>query len=675
MKRYSIIGRGIRRLLFCASVLQAVSCTGYAGVGETDAAPPHPLMIRAVDGVQAGVVLLRFGEDYADSLAAAERTRASGVLCSGVAGVDRFLSEVGAVSMRPLFNVQGRFAERKRRAGMHLWYEVRFDESVPVADVCRRLRAERSLRCVEFCMTPERIVSEAVPAAECVAQTRSAAAGDPRLADQWHYVNTGDYAAFDAVPGADINLSDAWSMTAGSPDVTVAVLDSGVRLTHEDLTANLWVNAAELNGTAGVDDDGNGYVDDIYGYNFAPVQSGEEYGRIVADDHGTHVAGTIAAVSGNGRGVAGVAGGSGHGDGVRLMTCQVFMGSATGSFARAFEYAADNGAVIANCSWGYAYGLGATSAAEWRASADKVAIDYFIEHAGCDEAGRQSGPLAGGLVVFAAGNYGYLPLGGEPTYPPAYDAVVSVAAMGPDYRPAYYTCYGASWVDVTAPGGDMQCLGTEAGILSTIATSDRAYGYEQGTSMACPHVSGIAALAVSLAAQYGIPLTAERLRGLLLESTHPIDAYCTGEKSFPAYDQYNRVQNYTIDLSRYRGAMGSGCIDAALVLRNLLGEAAVAPSATAALPTVTLALDRDAAGLEIALHEYFTHPLVERYEVSSSDEAVVTAVESDGRMTLTPRRAGNASVSVTAIGYGGDRIGQRFAVFVRERGNSAGGWL
>lgn len=669
----------MKRLFIFAGLLAALlgsACTNDpAAEGSAASAVPRPLLIRAVDTAEPGVVLLRFREDYADSLTVVDRrTCAVGTPCSGIAGIDRFLAAVSAVSIRPLFNVEGRFAQRKRRAGLHLWYEVRFDESISVDEVCRHLREEPALRCAEFSVAPERTPSVVVPAADAAPATRSAGADDPRLGDQWHYVNSGAYAGFEAVPGADINLFKAWELCTGSSGVTVAVLDGGVRTSHEDLTGNLWVNTAEQNGTPGVDDDGNGYVDDLYGYNFAPIQSGAEYGKIVPDDHGTHVAGTIAAVSNNGRGVAGIAGGSGSGDGVRVMTCQLFMGNSTGSFARAFEYAADNGAVIANCSWGYNYPKGVMSDAEWNASADKAAIDYFIANAGFDEHEQVVGPLAGGLVVFAAGNNGYLPLGGATAYPAAYDKVLSVASMGPDYRPAYYSCYGA-WVDVTAPGGDMQCLGTNAGVLSTIATNDRAYGYEQGTSMACPHVSGIAALAVSLAGEYGISLTAAELQHLLCSSTHPIDTYFTGEKSFPAYDENGNVQNYTIDLERYKGAMGSGYIDASLVLRNLLGEADVPPSVTAALPPQLLALDRDAAGCSVNLKDYFTHALVERYEVTCDDDAVVAAAESDGVVTLTPRRAGSASVTVTAIGYGGDRIGQRFSVLVRERGNDAGGWL
>lgn len=663
-----------RFLLFSlfAGVLFTACTNDPASENPATPAASRPLLIHAADAAEPGVVLLRFRENYADSLTAIPAY--GGSPRSGVASVDRFLEAVKAVSIRPLFNVEGRFAARKRRAGMHLWYEVRFDESVSVSEVCRHLREARALRCAEFSVAPERTPSEVVPAAEVVPATRSTATDDPRLGDQWHYVNTGDYAGFEAVPGADINLFKAWELCTGSPEVTVAVLDGGVRTSHEDLVGNLWVNTAELNGTLGVDDDGNGYVDDVYGYNFAPIQSGDEYGKIVADDHGTHVAGTIAAVSNNGLGVAGIAGGSGSGDGVRVMTCQLFMGNSTGSFARAFEYAADNGAVIANCSWGYNYPKGVMSEEEWNASADKAAIDYFVANAGFDEHEQVVGPLAGGLVVFAAGNNGYLPLGGEAAYPAAYDKVLSVASMGPDYRPAYYSCYG-KWVDVTAPGGDMQCLGTNAGVLSTIASNDRAYGYEQGTSMACPHVSGIAALAVSLAAEYGIALTAAELQELLCTSAHPIDTYCVGEKSFPAYDENGKVQNYTIDLERYQGAMGSGYIDASLVLRNLLGEAAVPPSPTAALPPQLLALDRDAAGFRVNLNDYFTHALVERYEVTCDDGAVAAVAESDGVVTLTPRRTGSASVTVTAIGYGGDRIGQRFPVLVRERGNDAGGWL
>ena len=140
---------------------------------------------------------------------------------------------------------------------------------------------------------------------------------DPLLQDQWHYQNDGTLAY--SKKGADINLFKALEITHGSPNVIVAIVDGGIDINHEDLAANIWINTAEKNGTSGKDDDGNGYKDDVYGWNFV-----DNSATIVPHSHGTHVAGTVAAVNNNGKGVCGVAGGSGHGDGVRLMSCQIF---------------------------------------------------------------------------------------------------------------------------------------------------------------------------------------------------------------------------------------------------------------------------------------------------------------------------------------------------------------
>ncbi|WP_430931823.1 S8 family serine peptidase [Saccharicrinis sp. 156] len=288
--------------------------------------------------------------------------------------------------------------------------------------------------------------------------------------------------------GCDINLFNAWLKQKGSQDVIVAVVDGGIDITHEDLADNIWINEDENNGGLVSDDDNNGYTDDIYGYNFV-----NNNGTIEPGDHGTHVAGTIGAVNGNSIGVCGIAGGDAGIPGVRLMSCQVFetdaMGNETSAenFAEAIKYAADNGAVICQNSWGY-------DDATYLPESMKDAIDYFIEYAGMDENGIQTGPMNGGVVIFASGN--------ESTsihsYPAMYDQVVSVAALSADYTMPYYSNYG-SWVDITAPGGvDSSEDYYDNWIASTI--TDNKYAYLIGTSMACPHVSGVAALIVS---EYG----------------------------------------------------------------------------------------------------------------------------------------------------------------------------
>ena len=150
---------------------------------------------------------------------------------------------------------------------------------------------------------------------EAATKADGASFNDPSLKDQWHYINTGDKAvATSAYAGADINVKDAWTLTAGDPSIIVAVVDEGVKYNHPDLAANMWVNTKEV--ANGKDDDGNGYVDDIHGYNFradGPVT----WDKKNDSGHGTHIAGTVAAVNNNGKGVAGVAGGTGNNDGTR----------------------------------------------------------------------------------------------------------------------------------------------------------------------------------------------------------------------------------------------------------------------------------------------------------------------------------------------------------------------
>lgn len=279
-------------------------------------------------------------------------------------------------------------------------------------------------------------------------------------------------------------------------------------------------NEAELNGQPGVDDDGNGFVDDIYGYNFLS----DSDGSIVPEDHGTHVAGTVAAVNNNGIGVAGVAGGD-YANGVRgasIMSCQTSPGAAY--ISEAFIYAADNGAVISQNSW---------SVGRDYSSVLGPAMDYFIKYAGMDENGNQVGPMAGGIIIFAAANEST-----NESYPADADEVFAVASIGADYKAAYYTNYG-EWVEVSAPGGDAY-KGYE--IMSTLPNNR--YGTMQGTSMACPHVSGVAALVVSAFGKEGF--TNEDLWTIL----------STGVRNI---DEYN---------PNFKGLLGAGLIDAEMCLKS-----------------------------------------------------------------------------------------------------------
>ena len=250
-------------------------------------------------------------------------------------------------------------------------------------------------------------------------------------------------------------------------------MDSGIKTSHPDLENMLWVNPNP--------DNSNGYEGDIHGWNFAQDNNDIEDHL----GHGTHSSGTIAAESFNVTGVAGVAGGDGSGNGIRLMIARAFASGANGGFHNAFIYAADNGAVISSNSWGY-------NTVGFFPEIVENAIDYFIQNAGYDEDGNVTGPVAGGVAIFAAGNNNTTNL----FYPAAYPPVLSVTGTNHRDEKSWYSNYGPH-VDVSAPGGELRGPGNREGVYSTDSESRGMYSFRQGTSMAAPHVAGIAALIAS----------------------------------------------------------------------------------------------------------------------------------------------------------------------------------
>lgn len=435
------------------------------------------------------VLNLYVDEDMASSLEAA--TGEDGWV--EIASV-KSLSSSGLVRLHRLFPYAGKFEARTRAKGLHRWYEAWCDESVAVTRAADGFTGVPGIEIIEYnpkieiVGNPElvEIVDDDAPIVQTAASSRYPF-DDPRLLSQWHYYNDGSMSG--AEGGCDINVLPVWrAYTAGNPDVIVGVVDGGIDYTHEDLASNMWTNP---------DKTGN-YR---YGYNFV-----NNTFLVTADSHGTHVAGTIAAVNNNGKGVCGIAGGdmkSGQ-KGVKLMSCQIFMGEESGSGAAAIKWSADHGAVISQNSWGYKAKMDIPASL-------KASVDYFIEYAGLDEDGKQVGPMKGGIVIFAAGNENvdY----SATSYAPIYN----VASVGADYRKAYYSCYG-SWVDIAAPGGDAR-KGMQ--ILSTIPGNK--YGIMQGTSMACPHVSGVAALIVSKSGGKGF--TPEVLMKKMNDSATPINSF------------------------------------------------------------------------------------------------------------------------------------------------------
>lgn len=453
---------------------------------------------------------------------------------TGVKSSDEILCGIGFKSMRRTFPPAGKFEARTRAEGLHRWYDITFDPDTRLTKAETDLSSIEGIETVE--LRPEMIAPEQnfIPiniATKSYGDARIF--NDPYLARQWNYYNDGSYSG---EAGCDINVLPVWENGfTGDPDVIVAVVDGGIDYEHEDLKDNIWINEAEMNGLPGVDDDGNGYIDDIYGYDFVLDK------ELIKDDHGTHVAGTIAAVNNNGTGVCGIAGGDyAKGiKGVKVMSCQTFINKIGGDGARAIKYGADNGAVISQNSWSY----GPTTVIP---ESDIEAIDYFIKYAGVDEHGNQTGPMKGGIVIFAAGNDG-APLGS----PASYEPVVAVSALAADYERAYYSNYG-TWCDIAAPGGDEY---VDHMVLSTI-TGNR-YGENQGTSMACPHVSGAAALIISIYG--GTGFTNDDLKKILLENTNRA-----------IYENGHNIN--------YHNRLGSGMLDVARSFASLSKEAPQAVS-------------------------------------------------------------------------------------------------
>ncbi len=500
-------------------------CALFSMLGYTQAQSAS-----ATSSFEQGVVRVKLQPEMAvrienAKLPTAAPSNTQQVLKTGVVQMDRVAEKVKAVCMTRVFPYAGKDEEKHKQYGLDLWYDITFSDKAITAAQARDLykavpgisHAQRVPLCKPIGGERFRTISPAEMMRAAQASS-TMPFNDPLLGDQWHYYNDGSLSG--AKAGADINVFNAWKTgVTGSKDVIVAIIDGGFQVDHPDLKDNVWINEAELNGKPGVDDDGDGYVDDIYGYNFV-INSSD----ISAHQHGTHVAGTVGATNGNGIGVCGVAGGSDGTGGVKMMVCQIFdsRSSLAADYAAALVYAADRGASIAQCSWGF-------DVADEEDKSITAAVDYFTKEGGGDK-------MKGGLCIFAAGN-----TSDEGNYyPPCLDNVVAVGAMTASGEPAYYSTRG-SWVDVTAPGGLMD-FGEKYGVLSTLPGST--YGYNEGTSMACPHVSGIAALILS---KYGNPnFSNETLRTLLTSSVN--DLYSANPE--------------------YKGLFGTGYIDAYKALQG-----------------------------------------------------------------------------------------------------------
>lgn len=620
----------LKSLLLASAAIAAVSCAKDDTHDEGDRPAAGPVIVNASSAAVGGEIILKLKSEASGVV---EKSRAGGfVPGSGIDEIDRVLNQVNTVRFERLFPDAGRFEERTRREGLHLWYYAAYDPTVPTSEMARLLSACKDIEIIEYSLSA--VTSDYRRTGVATASPAATRALEDELRDtpfpfnespraqqmQWHYNNTGNVFALHTRMGADANVYAAWQLTTGNPDVIVAVVDQGVKYDHEDLAANMWVNTGEIPGN-GIDDDGNGYVDDIHGFNFTNNTPELNFSSELM--HGTHVAGTVAAVNNNGIGVCGVAGGSGKGDGVRIMSCEILGKTESGSSGaglagqiRAIKYAADNGAVICQNSWGYP--AGTISATDWTRgtySALSRAMEYFNKYAGLDEKGNQTGPMAGGIVLFAAGN----DASNEFCYPAADPNVVSVAATGFTDLPAYYTNYGP-WVMMSAPGGDQSLSNTYGSVYSTSVAEDGSSGYEgsQGTSMACPHVAGACALAVSY--YYGAEkrkgLTGEMLRQALLSSTRPVERFFTG------------------DYASYAGQMGIGGLDTYKLLLTVTRMDGIPAQRIAVGATATL-----------DLADYFVATNVLGYTVT--DPRIVGVELEGGVMRLTGLRKGRTTVIVS----------------------------
>ena len=652
-----------RIIMLMALAASGISCTGLLQENETVLPEQQVLEAKLVGNRSAeaeeGVMLVKIGED-----------------CTGN---ELEIEGLEVLSVSPALPVAPKNAEIARKYGLDRWHKVTFDKSIPLRSAAARLAASSKVKALQFNTFIEPIQAERVIPFDEIPVTRSSASDlpfdDPHLGLQWNLINEGGAGS---VAGADVGVKDAWRLTAGDPSIVVAVFDCAVNNIHPDLSKAVWVNVAEKNGKSGQDDDGNGYIDDTYGFNFvscnlnaSPVK-GNRLDWSKGYGHGTHVGGIIGAVNGNGKGVSSIAGGTGSNDGVRLMSCQIFEGTSGTSDAQsaaAFIYAADNGACIAQCSYGNqniitddaTYINGDEDKKISGASLENSALQYFL-----DPANSNHESLDGNIAVFAAGNHS----NPYSCYPGALPYVLSVTAFGRDFMPGSYTNSGPG-CKIAAPGGEyVSGSGYDGMILSTGVSNaaitspgvekdgrqDYNYVYMQGTSMACPHVSGVIALGIAYAKKLGKRFTREELTSMLLTSVNDIDSYLP-------------------DGNRYKGKMGAGAVDAWKFLMSIEGVPSImAEVGKTSQIDITEWIGSEVDGLAVTIDE------ASRKSLGLASDPVIK----DGKIEISCGQVGAGKLTVSASvgkdperedGIGKMEFSRTFSIVSRQYTAANGGWL
>lgn len=446
--------------------------------------PPVDLKSISKDSYHQGKIRVQFTPDLEKTLENAKlNADDNDHIKIGIKALDK-LNEKYAVNeyeplLKNLYKISPaslKYKERHKAWGFHLWYELQVSSKADITEVVKDFLQMGEIRIAEP-VYKKRLIEpiESRPLHKKKSE-KGWQPNDPLYEEhQWNLNNTGqeidDVIGFS---GWDCNMENAWEKEKGDTNVIVAIMDNGVDFNHEDLSGNMWP-----------------YI-------------GPQGRDTKPEDHGTHVAGTIAAVTNNELGIAGIAGGSGDEDGVRIMTVDMLSENGLSGMI-SFIYAADNGAAISQNSWGYENpGVYNQSALD--------GIDYFNEHGGGEAL------LGGGITLFAAGNEN-----DDGEWYPAYygyddpDALGAISVASHDNRGerSGFSNYG-EWIDITAPGTNIP------------STASESYYYLSGTSMSCPHVSGVAALVIS---KYYGRLVNTDLKEIIINSANP-DLY----ESNPDYE-------------------------------------------------------------------------------------------------------------------------------------------